>query len=45
MQNDATTAITGESVSKIVALSNHAPEVLDFTTLATAAASADDKKP
>ena len=38
MQNDATTAITKADMEKIIGLSNHEPQIIDFTNLATQAA-------
>ena len=34
MQNDATTAIAGEDMKKIVAMADHTPEIVDFSKLA-----------
>jgi len=34
MQNDATTAISKTDMHKIIDISNHKPEVLDFANLA-----------
>lgn len=45
MQNDATTAISNADLKKIIQLSNHEAEVLDFTKLVESAAKPDEKKP
>jgi Aminoacyl-tRNA editing domain len=37
MQNDATTAISKADMQKVIELSNHNPEILDFSQLTTAA--------
>lgn len=44
MQNDATTAISNADMKKIIQLSNHEPEVIDFSKLTTDAAAAGEKK-
>lgn len=38
MQNDATTAISREDMLKVIQLSNHTPEVLDFSKIVAEAA-------
>ena len=44
MQNDYTTAIKRESVQKIIDLSHHEAQVIDFSTLEQPAAAADQKQ-
>ena len=44
MQNDATTAISNADMKKIIQLSSHVPEIIDFTKLVTAAEGAAEKK-
>lgn len=44
MQNDATTAISREDLHKIVKLSNHTPEIIDFTKLTSDEAPATQAK-
>jgi len=49
MQNDATTSISVADMKKIISLSNHEAEVIDFSKLITEAAAPekkeDNKKP
>lgn len=42
MQNDATTSISVADMNKIIELSEHKPEIIDFTKLASAPA--EEKK-
>lgn len=45
MQNDATTAIPAKSIEKIIELSKHKVEILDFTQLAQAAPAEKKEEP
>jgi Ala-tRNA(Pro) deacylase len=45
MQNDATTAITREDMHKIIQLSDHKPEIIDFSKLITIATSEKTEAP
>jgi hypothetical protein len=43
MQNTATTAINGKHIAKIIELSGHTVNILDFSTIVAAAAPATNK--
>jgi Ala-tRNA(Pro) deacylase len=45
MQNDATTAISNADMKKIIHLSNHEPEVLDFSTIVVDTAAPKEAAP